>query len=135
MNQATKAKADSGSTLARVIQLDRNQPIPDTVVYDLSEAHKGYRLNKLCNSLTSEVNRKAYQADEDGYLARFRLTDQEISLIKKRDWAGLNQLGGNVYYLMKLAFVVGQGLYRMGAQMKGIGYEEFLASRSGKGAR
>ena len=117
------------------IQRDRNKPIPDTIVYDLNEARKGYRLNKLCDSLTHEANRKAYQEDEDGYLARFQLTDQEIALIKQRDWNGLNLAGGNIYYLIKLAFVLGQGLYRMGAQMKGLSYEAFLATRNGQGAR
>lgn len=116
-------------------QLDRDRPIPDTLIFDLRESRKGYRLNKLCDSLTSEANRRAYQDDEEGYLARHDLTDEERDLIRARDWAGLNVAGGNIYYLLKLGFVVGHGLYRMGAQMRGESFDDFLASRNARGAR
>jgi len=116
-------------------QLDRSRPIPDTLIYDLTESRKGYRLNKLCDSLTSAANREAYKADEEAYLARFDLSDEEKRLVRARDWSGLNAAGGNIYYLLKLGFVVGHGLYRMGAQMRGEPFEDFLASRKAKGAR
>lgn len=116
-------------------QLDRSNPIPDTLVFDLRESRKGYRINKLCDSLIVEANREAYKADEEAYLARWDLTEAEKELIRQRDWAGLNEAGGNIYYLLKLGFVVGHGLYRMGAQMRGETFEEFLASRNAKGAR
>lgn len=116
-------------------QRDHDHPIPDTIVFDLDESRKGYRLNKMCDSLTSEANRTAYRADEPAYLAAHGLTDEEKRIILVRDWAALNAMGGNIYYLMKLAFVVGQGLYRMGAQMRGQSYEDFLTTRHGKGAR
>jgi protocatechuate 4,5-dioxygenase alpha chain len=116
-------------------QLDRSKPIPNTRVFDLAESHRGYRINKLCDSLIVAENREAYKADEEAYLARFDLTEEEKELIRKRDWAGLNDLGGNIYYMLKLGFVVGHGLYRMGAQMRGESFEEFLATRNAKGAR
>lgn len=116
-------------------QLDRDRPIPDTLIFDLRESRKGYRLNKLCDSLTSEANRRAYQDDEEAYLATHDLTDEERDLIRARDWAGLNAAGGKIYYLLKLGFVVGHGLYRMGAQMRGESFDDFLASRNAKGAR
>lgn len=116
-------------------QLDRNRPIPDTIVFDLGESRKGYRLNKMCDSLTSEANRQAYKAGEEAYLARHGLSEYEKRLVRARDWSGLNAAGGNIYYLLKLGFVVGHGLYRMGAQMRGEPFEAFLASRHAKGAR
>lgn len=116
-------------------QLDRSHPIPDTRVFDLEESRRGYRINKMCDSLTRETNRAAYKADEEAYLAAHGLTEREKDLIRRRDWAGLNEAGGNIYYLLKLGFVVGHGLYRMGAQMRGETFEEFLASRKAKGAR
>lgn len=116
-------------------QLDRSRPIPDTLVFDLRESRKGYRINKMCDSLTIEANRSAYKADEETYLDTHELTDREKDLIRQRDWAGLNEAGGNIYYLLKLGFVVGHGLYRMGAQMRGEAFEDFLASRKAKGAR
>jgi protocatechuate 4,5-dioxygenase alpha chain len=116
-------------------QLDRDNPIPDTLIYDLRESRRGYRINKLCDSLIVAENRESYKADQEGYLARFGLTEAEKELIRQRDWAGLNEAGGNIYYLLKLGFVVGHGLYRMGAQMRGQTLEEFLDSRNAQGAR
>ena len=116
-------------------QIDRNRPIPDAIIFDLNESRKGYRLNKMCDSLTSEANRHAFQADEEAYLERYGLSEEERRLVRARDWAGLNEAGGNIYYLIKLGFVVGHGLYRMGAQMRGETFEAFLASRNADGAR
>lgn len=116
-------------------QLDRNRPIPDTIVFDLNESRKGYRINKMCDSLTSDENRRAYKEDEEAYLSRHGLSEEEKRPVRARDWAGLNAAGGNIYYLLKLGFVVGHGLYRMGAQMRGEPFEAFLASRNAKGAR
>ncbi|WP_379866529.1 hypothetical protein [Marinobacter sp. M5B] len=116
-------------------QLDRSNPIPDTRVFDLRESRRGYRINKMCDSLIDENNRAAYKADEEAYLKKWGLTEEEKDLIRDRDWAGLNEAGGNIYYLLKLGFVVDHGLYRMGAQMRGETFEEFLAGRNAKGAR
>lgn len=116
-------------------QLDASRPIPDVLIFNLSESHKGYRINKLCDSLTSAANRLAYQSDEEAYLAAHGLTEAEKSMVRARDWAGLNAAGGNIYYLLKLGFVTGHGLYRMGAQMRGESFDAFLGSRNAKGAR
>ncbi|MGB6008535.1 protocatechuate 3,4-dioxygenase [Castellaniella sp.] len=116
-------------------QLDPSRPIPGVLIFNLRESHKGYRINKLCDSLTSEANRQAFQADESAYLAAHGLTEAEKDLVRARDWAGLNAAGGNIYYLLKLGFVTGHGLYRMGAQMRGESFDAFLGSRNAKGAR
>lgn len=117
------------------MQLDRNNPIPNTVVFDLGYSRNGLRINTMCNSLTVAENREAYKQDEEAYMQKYGLTEAEKELIRNRDWAGLNSIGGNIYYLLKLGFVVGHGLYRMGAQMRGETFEEFLATRNAKGAR
>lgn len=115
-------------------QLDRSRSIPGTLVFDLRQSHRGYRLNKLCDSLNSLENRAAFKADEERYLTRFGLAPGEIELIRRRDWSGLIEAGANIYYLLKLGVVTGQGLYRMGAQMRGETYEQFLDTRNVKGA-
>lgn len=116
-------------------QLDRDHPVPDTTVFDLRECRKGRRINKMCSSLKVEENRLAYKADEEAYMARYGLTEEEKRMVRARDWAGLNAAGGSIYYLLKLGFVLGIGLYRIGAQMRGQTFEQFLASRHGSGAR
>jgi protocatechuate 4,5-dioxygenase alpha subunit len=109
-------------------------PIPDTTVFDLRASRRGYRLNKLCASLCKPENRAAFQRDEDAFLDRFSLTPAEKALVRKRDFQGLIEAGTNIYYLLKIGSVTRNGLYRMGAQMRGETYEQFLATRKLKEA-
>ena len=115
-------------------QLDRDHPIPDTSVFDGRMSRRGYRLNRMCGTLNTPENRAAFKADEEGYMAKFGLTELEKTLVRKRDFAGLIEAGGNIYFVMKLGFCTGNGLYRMGAQMRGETYEQFLATRNMKDA-
>ena len=110
------------------------RPIPDTTVFDLRASRRGYRLNKMCAALCRPENRAAYQRDEESFLERFSLTDAEKALVRNRDFQGLIEAGTNIYYLLKIGSVTGTGLYRMGAQMRGESYEEFLATRNLKDA-
>ncbi len=115
-------------------QLDHANPIPDTRVFDLRQSRRGYRINNMLNSLTTPENRAAFTADEEGYMAKFGLTEEEKELIRRRDFSGLIDAGANVYFLLKLGAVTGIGLYKMGAQMRGERYEEFLSTRKVAGA-
>jgi protocatechuate 4,5-dioxygenase alpha subunit len=110
------------------------RPIPDTTIFDLRASRRGARLNRLCASLCSAENRAAFQRDEDGYMSRFRLSEAEKALIRGRDFQGLIEAGTNIYYLLKIGSVTGNGLYKMGAQMRGETYEQFLATRNLKDA-
>jgi protocatechuate 4,5-dioxygenase alpha subunit len=110
------------------------RPIPDTTVFDLRASRRGVRLNKLCAALCKPENRAAFQRDEESFLDRFSLTDVEKALVRSRDFQGLIEAGTNIYYLLKIGSVTGNGLYRMGAQMRGESYEQFLATRNLKDA-
>ena len=108
--------------------------IPDTSIFDLRLSRRGYRLNRLCGTLCSPQNRAAFKADEEGYMAKFDLTEDEKNLVRKRDFGALIDAGLNIYFMLKLGSVTGNSLYRMGAQMRGETYEEFLATRKISGA-
>jgi protocatechuate 4,5-dioxygenase, alpha chain len=110
------------------------RPIPDTSIFDLRASRRGYRLNKLCGSLCSPANRAAFQNDEEAYMSRFHLTEEEKSLVRKRDFAGMIGAGMNIYWMLKIGSVTGNGLYKMGAQMRGETYEQFLSTRNFKDA-
>ena len=110
------------------------KPIPDTTVFDLRASRRGLRLNKMCGTLCDPANREAFKRDEEAYLSRFGLSEPEKQLVRKRDFAGLIHAGLNIYWMLKLGSVTGNSLYRMGAQMRGESYEEFLATRSFKDA-
>ena len=108
--------------------------IPDTSIFDLRLARRGKRLNRMCAALCSPQEREAFKRDEEAFMARFGLTDAEKELLRKRDFQGLIDGGTNIYYLLKIGSATGNGLYRMGAQMRGESYEQFLATRNIRGA-
>jgi protocatechuate 4,5-dioxygenase alpha subunit len=110
------------------------RPIPDTSIFDLRLSLRGWRLNKLCAALCSPQEREAFKRDEEAFISRFHLADAEKELIRRRDFKGLIEAGTNIYYLLKIGAVTGNGLYRMGAQMRGETYEEFLSTRNISGA-
>jgi protocatechuate 4,5-dioxygenase alpha subunit len=110
------------------------EPIPDTIIFDLRLSRRGRRLNKLCAALCSPAEREAFKRNEEAFMDRFGLSEHEKQLLRRRDFAGLIEAGTNIYYLLKIGSVTGNSLYRMGAQMRGETYEQFLATRNIKGA-
>ena len=108
--------------------------IPDTSIFDLRLSRRGARLNRMCAALCSPAEREAFKRDEEAFMARFFLTEEERSLIRKRDFKGLIEAGMNIYAMLKIGSATGNSLYRMGAQMRGETYEQFLSTRNIKGA-
>ena len=108
--------------------------IQDTSIFDLRLSRRGARLNRMCAALCSRAEREAFKRDEEAFMARFFLTENEKNLIRKRDFKGLIEAGTNIYALLKIGSATGNSLYRMGAQMRGESYEEFLKTRNISGA-
>jgi protocatechuate 4,5-dioxygenase alpha subunit len=88
----------------------------------------------MCAALCSPAERDAFKRDEEAFMSRFRLTEAEKDLVRRRDFAGLIEAGMNIYAMLKIGSATGNSLYRMGAQMRGESYEEFLSTRNIKGA-
>ena len=109
-------------------------PIKDTTVFDLRLARRGQRLNRMCAALCSARERDVFKRDAEAFMSRFGLSEAERELIRRRDFQGLIEAGTNIYFLLKIGSVTGSGLYRMGAQMRGESYEQFLATRNIRGA-
>jgi protocatechuate 4,5-dioxygenase alpha chain len=112
----------------------RDTEIPGTTVFTGRRSRQGYRINKLAMSLTDPENRDRFKADERAYMRDFGLTEAEMDLVTRRDWAGLVEAGGSIYLLIKIGGAVGQNLLHMGAQMRGQTLEEFLKTRPGHAA-
>lgn len=101
--------------------------LPGTYVFDGRLAAKGYALNKLCMSLNEAGNREEFARDEDAYCRKFGLSDEQREAVKARNWLQMLRLGGNVYFLAKLATFSGANMQDIGSQMSGIPVEEFKA--------
>ena len=110
------------------------KPIPDTSIFDLRLSRRGARLNRMCAALCSPSEREAFKQDAEAFMARFSLSDHEKQLIRHRDFKGLIEAGMNIYAMLKIGSATGNSLYRMGAQMRGESYEQFLSTRNMKDA-
>jgi protocatechuate 4,5-dioxygenase, alpha chain len=93
---------------------------PGTYVYNGHMSSRGYALNQFALSLRNSVSRHQFLENEDGYLLRFTLSEEERDLVRARDWTGLLQAGGHIQAILKLAATVGQNLYDIGAHNAGV---------------
>ena len=101
--------------------------IPGTTLFDGAQAMKGYALNKMCYSFNSAENRQAFLRDEEAYCARYGLTAAQREAVRRRNVLELIAAGGNVYYLAKLAGILGLDVQDLGAQQTGMTKDEFKA--------
>ena len=99
--------------------------IPGTILFDAQRSRQGYHLNMFCMSLMSDENRKAFRADERAYLQRFPMTEAQREAILRRDWNGMLELGGNIYYTAKLAATDGLSFQQIAAMMTGMTQQEY----------
>ena len=101
--------------------------IPGTTLFDGAQARKGYALNKMCFSFNEEANRKAFLADEEGYMKQYGLNEQQAAAIRAKNVLQLLEAGGNAYYLAKFAGIFGLDMQDIGAQQTGVTKAEFQA--------
>ncbi|NNE38855.1 MAG: protocatechuate 3,4-dioxygenase, partial [Gammaproteobacteria bacterium] len=62
--------------------------IPGTYVFDFERSHRGYYLNMFGMSLLKPENREAFLADEEDYLKKFPMTEEQRQTVLDRDWLG-----------------------------------------------
>ena len=101
--------------------------IPGTTIFDGTQARKGYALNRMCFSFNEAGNRAAFKADEEAYMGRYALSEEQARAIRDRNVLGLLAAGGNVYYLAKFAGILGLDVQDLGALQTGMTKEEFKA--------
>ncbi|WP_326837719.1 protocatechuate 3,4-dioxygenase [Amycolatopsis rhabdoformis] len=104
----------------------------DDYLLDLSASRRGYALNKMCLSFKEERNRQRFSADEAAYCDEFGLSPEQKKAILDRDWTGMLELGGSIFYTYKLAMLDGKSMQHLGGVFTGMTAEEFAAAlRSG----
>ena len=99
--------------------------IPGTIVFDGRQAMKGYALNRMCYSFNSAANRDEYRRNEEAYLDKFQLTEEQRRAIRHRNVLDLLHAGANIYYLAKWAGIFGLNVQQIGAQQRGMTEREF----------
>ncbi|HEY4212144.1 MAG TPA: protocatechuate 4,5-dioxygenase subunit alpha [Steroidobacteraceae bacterium] len=107
--------------------IDGFDDIPGTTLFDAQRARQGYWVNQFCMSLMKAANREEFKADEDKYLRKWKMSDEQREAILKRNWARMIELGGNIYYLSKLFSTDGKSFQYVAATMTGLTQEQYAA--------
>lgn len=106
----------------------------DTPIFDGELAQRGYALNKMCYSFNSAANRAEFQRDELAYCGRFGLNEAQTAAVLHRNVLEMLKVGGNIYYLAKLAGIYGLNVQDIGAQQTGMSVEAFKSKLLQAGA-
>ena len=101
------------------------EDIPGTYLFNKDRCHEGYYLNMFCMSLIKLHNRETFRADEEAYLDKFPLTEEQRRCVLERDWLGMIHVGGNIYYISKLGATDGRSFQYLAGAMSGMTQEEY----------
>ena len=108
-------------------QENEYEDIPGTFVFNAARSRQGYGINMFCMSLMKADNRKAFKADEAGYLKPYNLTPEQTDAVLKRDYNRMLELGGNIYFTAKLGATDGHSFRHLAAVMTGSTQEDYAA--------
>lgn len=115
-------------------QIEGIGEIEGTYPFDIATGVARTRLNRFFWDLRKPEIRERFLADEDAACRAAGLTEDEIELVRERNWIGLIRAGANFFVLEKFARVVGETNLEVYAEMRGETYEEFMATRQVPGA-
>jgi protocatechuate 4,5-dioxygenase alpha chain len=111
----------------RLYSLDELDDIPGTTVFTALRSRQAYHLHKFCMSLMDAGNREAFRRDEHAYLDRFRMSPEQKQAVINRDFNQLIELGGNIYFLVKLSNTDGWSTQKAVGSMTGMTPDEYAA--------
>jgi protocatechuate 4,5-dioxygenase alpha chain len=107
--------------------------IPGTYVFDGDRAIQGRHLNRFCMSLMSPANRARFKADQRAYLDEWPMSEAQKQAVVARDFEALLELGGNIFFVLKLAALDGRPTQSVSASFAGQSTEEYAAMMRGGG--
>ena len=114
--------------------------VPGTTVFDADQSRKGYWLNQFCMSLMKSENRERFKGNERAYLDEWAMSEEQKLAVLDRDLNRCIELGGNIYFLVKIGATDGTSVLKMVGSMTGMTEEEyrqmmFSGGRSPEGNR
>src|SRR6185312_6576482 len=86
-----------------------------------------YGLNQFCMSLMRADNRERFKADEAAYLDEWALTASQKRAVLDRDYSAMLELGGNIFFLLKIGATDGRSVQSVVASIAGETPEDFAA--------
>ena len=103
----------------------RSNDIPGTIVFTGELARKGFGLNQFCMSLMKPENRARFKADERAYLNGWSLGEAQKDAVIARDYGRMLELGGNIFFVLKLAATDGKSTQSVAASLAGQSVEDY----------
>jgi protocatechuate 4,5-dioxygenase alpha chain len=88
----------------------------------------------MCFSFNDAEKRARFKRDPEAYFAEFGLSEDQRQAVRERDILRMIALGGNAYYLLKLANLLGMDVQDVGAQQTGLSRADFQAKLQAQGA-
>ena len=107
---------------------DHHAPIFGTTIFDGEMAMKGYPLNKMCYSFNRKDNRDEFAADSEAYMEKYGLSEKQKQAVRDKNVLKMIEEGGNIYYLAKLAGILGLNVQDLGALQTGMSVDDFKAA-------
>jgi protocatechuate 4,5-dioxygenase alpha chain len=111
----------------RLYSLQELDDIPGTKIFNAMRSRQAYHLHKFCMSLMDPANRAAFKQDQRAYLDRFRMSPEQKQAVLDRDFNQLIELGGNIYFLVKLSNTDGWSTQKAVGSMTGMTPDEYAA--------
>ena len=105
----------------------RSNDIPGTIVFTGELARKGFGLNQFCMSLMKSDNRDRFKAGERAYLNDWSLSEAQKDAVVARDYGRMLELGGNIFFVLKLAATDGRSTQSVAASLAGQSVEDYAA--------
>jgi len=109
----------------RLYPLEDLEDIPGTKVFTAKASRQAYHLHKFCMSLMKAENREEFKADERAYLDKFKMTEAQKQAVLDRDMTKLIELGGNMYFLVKIASTDGMSALKAVSATSGMSADEY----------
>ena len=103
----------------------RSNDIPGTIVFTGELARKGFALNQFCMSLMKPDNRARFKSGERAYLDGWALDQAQKDAVVARDYGRMLELGGNIFFVLKLAATDGQSTQSVAASLAGQSVEDY----------
>lgn len=101
--------------------------IPGTTVFTADAARRAYQLHRFCMALMAAENRDAFRADERAYLATFAMSPEQRQAVLDRDYNRMIELGGNIFFLIKIANTDGVSVAHAVSTMTDMSSDDYAA--------
>ncbi len=108
-------------------QLSVVDDIPGTIVFTGEQCRKGYGLNQFCMSLMDAAARERFKADEAAYLEAWPMSPAQKEAVLARDYGAMLELGGNIFFLLKIGATDGKSVQSVVASIAGQAPDDFAA--------